>query len=66
MHTYPMNCNATIKKEEQFFNTLNEVQSKRKGDILLIDDFNSHIGNEEEDIVRRFGQDENKNINGSR
>lgn len=58
---YAMNDNASLKQKEQFFNTLNDVldQAKEEEDVLSISDFNSHIGNEDEDIVGRFG-DENK------
>nr|CAH7746043.1 unnamed protein product [Callosobruchus chinensis] len=53
---------------ELFFNTLNDVLDtiKDKEDVMLIGDFNGHVGKEDEDIVGRFGEDEDKNDNGNR
>lgn len=36
----------------------------RKKVIILIGDFNSHVGNNDKDIIGRCGEDENKNDSG--
>lgn len=41
----------TLKRTKNFFYTQNDAKDKEE--VLLIGDFNSHIGNEHEDIVMK-------------